>query len=90
MNIHNKCFKKLDFNEEDPDDENDIEVCEWLDELGEARSKYFIYLLTCTGNTDTDQINFTRYLNTVSVFVHLFIYFFYFFFCNFLKLNFYI
>jgi len=66
VDIHNKCFKALDFNEEV--EENDIEVCEWLDALGEARSKYFIYLLTCTGCTDTDQINFTRYLNTVATF----------------------
>ncbi len=45
-----------------------IQVAEWLDQLREPRSDYFIYLLETCGCTETDAVNFTQYMGVVATF----------------------
>ena len=53
---------------EDGTYENNIDVCEWREVLGEPHALYFDYLLQCTDAPSLLEMNFTHFLRTVATF----------------------
>lgn len=67
VQLHDRVFREMDIGD-DGTYENNIDVCEWREVLGEAHALHFDYLLLCTDCPSLEEMNFTHFLRCVATF----------------------